>query len=76
MAEDTTKRESFKDKIPSEVWEHMRAARDEMRESIRAIMPPEFSEHRRKASREMLLAWRSAIDAALKRMEEKEEEET
>jgi len=54
----------------------MRAARDEMRESIRAIMPPEFSEHRRKASREMLLAWRSAIDAALKRMEEKEEEET
>jgi hypothetical protein len=72
MADDTTKQESFKDKIPPEVWQHMRAAREEIREGIRAIMPPEFREHRRNASREMLLAWRSAIDAALKRMDEKD----
>ena len=73
MTEKTAPRHPFADKVPSEVWQHMRAARDELREGLRTLMPPEFFTHRRKASREMLLAWRSAIDAALKRMEEKDE---
>ena len=30
----------FKDKIPEDVRQHMRAAREELRESIRAFMPP------------------------------------
>jgi hypothetical protein len=71
MAEKTTRRKPFEDKIPEEVREHARAARDELRESIRAFLPPEFIEHRRKARKEMLLAWRSMIDAALERMDEK-----
>jgi hypothetical protein len=57
--------------IPAEAKEHMRAARQEFRESIRWLFPPEFVEHRRKARKEMLLAWRSMIDSALSRMEDK-----
>jgi hypothetical protein len=72
MTEKTAHSHPLEDKIPSEVWQHMRAARDELREGFRTLMPPEFFTHRRKASREMLLAWRSAIDAALKRMDEKD----
>jgi len=71
MAEKTTRRKPFEDKIPEEVRQHVRAAREELRESIKAFLPPEFIEHRRKARKEMLLAWRSMIDAALERMEEK-----
>jgi hypothetical protein len=52
----------------------MRAARDEVRAGIRAMLPPEFAAHGRKARKEMLLAWRGLIDAALKRMEEREED--
>ena len=72
MDEHTTRR-SFEDRIPEEVRQHARAARQEMRESIKAFLPPEFFEHRKKARKEMLLAWRSMIDAALERMNEKEE---
>ena len=72
MAEKTTRRKPFEDKIPEEVREHVQAARQEMRESIKAFLPPEFIEHRRKARKEMLLAFRSVIDSALKRMDEKE----
>ena len=71
MAE-TTGRKPFEDKIPEEVRQHMRAARDEVRESMKVFLPPEFMEHRRKARREMLLAWRSVIDSALQRMDEKD----
>ncbi len=67
----TTRRRPFEGKIPDEVREHVRAAREEMREGLKAFLPPEFLEHRRNARREMLLAWRSMIDAALERMEEK-----
>lgn len=74
MADKTTKHSPFENKIPSEAREHMRAAREELRESIRAILPPEFVTHRRKARKEMLLAWRSFIDSALQRIEEKEKE--
>lgn len=71
MPEKTSKRRPLEGKIPEEAREHVRAAREELRDSIRALLPPEFIEHRRKARREMLLAWRSFIDAALERMEEK-----
>jgi len=73
MDENTTRRRSFEDKIPEEVRQHARAAREELRESVKAFLPPEFFEHRKKARKEMLLAWRSMIDAALERMDEKEE---
>lgn len=72
MAEKTSRRKAFEEKIPEEAREHARAARQEMRESIQALFPPEFLEHRRKARKEMLLAWRSMIDSALERIEEKE----
>jgi len=72
MEEHTTHSGSFEDKVPEDVREHARAARREMRESLRSFLPPEFWEHRRKARKEMLLAWRSMIDHALERMEEKE----
>ncbi len=73
MAEKTSAREAFKGRIPEDAREHMRAARAEFRESIKALLPPEFVEHRRKARTEMLLAWRSAIDAALERLKDKPE---
>jgi hypothetical protein len=73
MDENTTRRRSFEDKIPEEVRQHARAAREELRESVKAFLPPEFFEHRKKARKEMLLAWRSMINAALERMDEKEE---
>jgi hypothetical protein len=73
MAEKKTRRRPFEDVIPEEVREHARTAQEEWRESIKAFLPPGFWEHRRKARKEMLLAWRSMIDAALERMEKKEE---
>jgi hypothetical protein len=60
-------------RVPEEVRQHARAAREEMRESMKAFLPPKFWEHSRKARKEMLLAWRSMIDSALERMEEKED---
>ncbi|HSK87460.1 MAG: hypothetical protein EHM33_11475 [Chloroflexi bacterium] len=73
MEENTARRRPFEDKVPEEVRQHARAAREEMRESMKAFLPPEFWEHGRKARKEVLLAWRSMIDAALERMEKKEE---
>jgi len=73
MDENATHRKPFEDKIPEDVRQHARAAREEVRESMKAFMPPEFWEHSKKARKEMLLAWRSMIDAALERMEKKEE---
>lgn len=72
MAEKTTRRKPFEGKIPEDVREHAQVARQEMRESIKSLFPPEFIEHRRKARKEMLLAWRSMIDSALNRIDEKE----
>jgi len=72
MAEKTSQRKPLEDRIPEEVREHFRAARQEMRDSVQGLLPPEFVEHRRKARKEMLLAFRSLIDSALKRMDEKE----
>ena len=74
MAEQETKRRRpFQDFIPDEALEHMKAAREEMRKSFEALLPPGFVEHRRAARKEMLLAVRSMIDAAIGRMEKREE---
>jgi hypothetical protein len=76
MTENTTRRKSFKREMPEDVRDHIRAAREELRESIKSILPPGFMEHRRNARREMLLAWRSLIDSALDRMDEKEQDDS
>jgi hypothetical protein len=73
MEEQTSRRRTYEEKIPEEVRQHARAARKELRESVKSFLPPEFFEHRKKARKEMLLAWRSMIDAALERMDNKEE---
>jgi len=73
MDETTTGRRHYRNEVPEDVRQHVRAAREEMRESIKAFLPPEFFEHRKKARKEMLLAWRSMIDAALNRIDEKDE---
>jgi len=71
MAEKTTRTSKpFEGRIPEDARAHMRAARQEMRASVEGIVPPEFLEHSRAARKEMLLAWRSMIDASLKRMDE------
>lgn len=75
MHEKSTHRSRFEEEMPEEVREHFRAARRELKESMKEFLPPGFLEHRKKARREMLLAWRSLIDAALERMDEKKEEE-
>ncbi len=75
MHDKTSRRKYYEDKIPEEVRQHVRAAREEMRESVKSFLPPGFVEHRKNARREMLLAWRSLIDSALERMDEKETEE-
>ncbi len=67
----TDTRKSMKDKLPPETLDHMKAARAEMKKSMEAILPPGFLEHRRAARKEMLLAFRSMIDAAIKKTEEK-----
>mgnify|MGYP000627932717 FL=1 len=65
------RRKAMRDKLPPEALEHMKAARQEIRKSVETILPPGFLEHRRAARKEMLLAFRSLIDAALKKTEEK-----
>jgi hypothetical protein len=70
--DESTSRKPFENRIPEDARQHMRAAREELRQSFEAFFPPEFVEHRRKARREMLLAWRSFIDRALERLDEKQ----
>lgn len=73
MTEKTARhKKAFENLIPDEAREHARTARKEMRESIKSLLPPEFAKHRRKARKEMLMAWRSMIDTALERTEERE----
>lgn len=66
-----TKRKAMRDKLPPEAVDHLKAARREIRMSVETILPPGFLEHRRAARKELLLAFRSMIDAALKKTEEK-----
>jgi len=71
MADEKTERKRMADFVPEETREHLKAARDEMRKSVESFLPPGYLEHRRAARREFLLAARSLLDAALKRMDEK-----
>jgi hypothetical protein len=68
---DESTRKSYEDRIPEDVREHMRAARDEMRKSMEGLLPPKFVEHRRAARKEMLLAFRSLLDHAIERVDER-----
>ena len=67
-----SERKTIKDRLPPETLEHLKAAREEMRKSMETILPPGFLEHRRTARKEMLKAFRSLIDAAIEKTEEKE----
>jgi hypothetical protein len=71
MAEKTTRQKKYESRIPEDAREHFRAAREEMREGMKTILPEGFLEHRKGARKEMLLAWRSMLDAAIQRMDEK-----
>jgi hypothetical protein len=72
--DDTINRNQPDERMPEDARQHMRAAREEWRRSFQAFFPPEFIQHRRRARREMLLAWRSFIDRALERLDEKDTE--
>ena len=71
MAEKTARQKKYESHIPEEAGQHFRAAREEMRKSVEMLLPEGFLEHRKGARREMLLAWRSMLDAAIQRMDEK-----
>ncbi len=71
MTEQTSRKTPFPgDRIPEDVREHMRTARDEMRKSVEGLLPPEFLEHRRAARKQMLLAVRGLLDHALEHIDE------
>lgn len=61
----------LKDHVPEDVREHYKKAREEMREAVKGFLPEGFVEHHHNARREMLLAWRSMLDHAIKKMDEK-----
>ena len=72
MTEQSTRKSVFpKERIPEDVRDHMRAARDEMRKSVEGLLPPEFVEHRRTARKEMLLAFRGLLDHAIEHIDER-----
>jgi hypothetical protein len=71
MAEETNEpKRAYK--LPEETREHLKAARDEMRKSMETLLPPGFLEHRRAARKEILMAARTFLDAAIKRIDEKQ----
>ncbi|HRE28465.1 MAG TPA: hypothetical protein PK954_17610 [Anaerolineales bacterium] len=55
--------------MPDETREHLKAAAEANRKAFDSILPPGFRENRREARRQMLMAARSLIDRAIKRME-------
>ncbi len=61
----------WKEHIPEETREHYKKARTEMREAMEGFLPEGFVEHHHNARREMMLAWRSMLDHAIKKMDEK-----
>ena len=67
----SSKREEYKQHIPEETRQHFKTAHSEMRKSFETLVPLGFKEHRRAARKEMLLAWRSLIDHAIERMEDR-----
>lgn len=72
MVENSEQTGKFRREIPEEARTHFRKARDEFRSAIEGLLPEGFVEHRRAARREMLMAWRSMLDEAIKRMDEKQ----
>lgn len=71
MDENTTRQNKYEDRVPEEARHHFRTAREEMRKGLETLLPEGFLNHRHSARREMLLAWRSMLDAAIQRMDEK-----
>ena len=71
MAEKTARQKKYESHIPEDARQHFRAAREEMRNGIKTLFPEGFFEHRKSARREVLMAWRSMLDAAIERMDEK-----
>lgn len=71
MVEKTTRQKKYEERVPKEARQHFRAAREEMRKGLETFLPEGFFEHRSNARREMLMAWRSMLDAAIQRMDEK-----
>lgn len=61
----------WKEHVPEEAREHYKNARKEMREVVKGFLPEGVLEHHRNARREMMLAWRSMLDHAIKKMDEK-----
>jgi len=61
----------WKEHIPEETREHYKKAREEFKKSVEGFLPEGFVEHRHKARREMMLAFRSMLDHAIKKMDEK-----
>jgi hypothetical protein len=57
MTEKTERKHKFEERIPEDVRQHAKAARDEMH-------------NRRNARKEMLLAFRSMIDHAIERVDD------
>ena len=68
MAKDK-KEHPFKDFIPEETIDHMKAAKAEFRKSFAGLVPPEFLEHRKAARKEVLLAMRSFLDNAIEQLD-------
>jgi len=60
----------WKEHIPEETREHYKEAGKEFRKAVKDLLPEGFWEHRRSARREMMLAWRSMLDHAIKKMDE------
>ena len=71
MAERASQEPKMKSRIPEEARQHFRAARKEVRKGIETFFPEGFFEHRENARREVLMAWRSILDEAIERMDEK-----
>lgn len=63
--------QKWKEHVPEEAREHYKNARKEMREVVKGFLPEGVLEHHRNARREMMLAWRSMLDHAIKKMDEK-----
>jgi len=57
--------------MPDETREHLKAAAEANRKAFDSILPPGFRENRREARRQMLMAARSLLDRAIKRMEDR-----
>lgn len=68
----TDHEKKWKERVPEETREHYKKARAEMREALKGFLPKGVVEHHHNARREMMLAWRSMLDHAIKKMDEKE----